>query len=58
MLTSNIIRFLIGSVVLALGVLGFWLIEDTGKKSEENGKFFANLIYGFRPSVIKENSRL
>ena len=56
--TWTLIFGVIGSVVLALGVLGYWLIEDTGKKSEENGKFFANLIYGFRPSVIKENSRL
>ena len=56
--TWTLIFGVIGSVVLVLGVLGFWLIEDTGKKTEENGKFFANLIYGFRPGVIRENGRL
>ena len=48
----------IGSVVLALGILGFWLIEDTGAKSEENRSYFANIFYGFRPSVIRGNVSL
>ena len=56
--TWTLIFGIIGSVVLILGVLGFWLIEDTGKKNAENGKFFRNLVYGFRPGVIRENSRL
>ena len=45
----------IGGVVLLLGIAGFFLIEETAVKSEENGRYFANIFYGFRPSVIKAN---
>ena len=49
---------IIGSVVLLLGIAGFFLIEDTGVKSAENQNYFANIFYGFRPSVIKTNAPL
>ncbi len=49
---------IIGLVVIAIGALGIFLIEDTGRKEEENSKFFANIVYGFRPSVIRENVTL
>ena len=45
----------IGGVVLALGVGGFFLVEETAVKSEENARYFANIFYGFRPSVVKSN---
>ena len=48
----------IGSVVLLLGIAGFFLIEETPAKTAGNEHYFQNLIYGFRPSVIKENSKL
>ena len=48
----------IGAAVLALGVAGFFLIEDTGVKTEENSHYFRNIFYGFRPSVVKENKPL
>ena len=56
--TWTVIFGVIGSVVLILGVAGFFLIEDTGVKTEENRSYFGNLVYGFRPSVIKENVSL
>jgi len=56
--TWTLIFGIIGSVVLVLGILGFWLIEDTGKKSEENRSYFANILYGFRPGVIRSNVSL
>jgi len=56
--TWTLIFGIIGSVVLVLGILGFWLIEDTGKKSEENRSYFANIFYGFRPAVIRSNASL
>ncbi len=49
---------IIGTVVLVIGVLGFFLIEDNTVKSEENSRYFANIFYGFRPSVVKENKML
>ena len=56
--TWTLIFGIIGSVVLVLGILGFWLIADTGKKSEENRSYFANILYGFRPGVIRSNVSL
>ena len=48
----------IGSVVLALGVAGFFLIEEVPVKTEGNEKYFANIFYGFRPSVIRDNKMM
>ncbi len=49
---------IIGAVVLLIGVLGIFLIKDTCTKTEENSRYFANIFYGFRPSVIKNNAIL
>jgi MFS family permease len=49
---------IIGGLVIICGILGIFLIKDTGIKTVENNKFWANLIYGFRPSVIKANKSL
>ena len=51
----TVIFCVIGGVVLLLGVAGFFLVEETAVKSEENAHYFANIFYGFRPSVIKAN---
>jgi MFS family permease len=48
----------IGTVVLALGIAGFFLIEEVPVKTEGNQKYFANIFYGFRPSVVRENKLL
>lgn len=48
----------IGTVVLALGIAGFFLIEEIPVKTEGNQNYFANIFYGFRPRVIRENRRL
>ena len=53
--TWTLIFGAIGTVVTLLGILGFFLIEDTGSKSEANRSYFANIFYGFRPSVIRGN---
>ncbi len=47
-----------GSVVLILGIAGIFLIEERTVKAPENGNYFANIFYGFRPSVIKSNATL
>ena len=49
---------IIGTVVLALGIAGFFLIEEKPVKTEGNQNYFANIFYGFRPSVVKENRML
>ncbi|MBQ3550250.1 MAG: MFS transporter [Clostridia bacterium] len=49
---------IIGAVVLIIGILGIFLIKDTCVRREENSKYFRNIFYGFRPSVIKSNAVL
>ena len=54
----TLIFTIIGAVVVTLGVAGFFLIKETGVKIAENQNYFANIFYGFRPSVIKANKPL
>ena len=54
----TVIFCVIGGVVLSLGIAGFFLIEETTVKSEENNRYFANIVYGFRPGVVRSNLRL
>ena len=49
------IFILIGSVVLLLGIAGFWLISEPKLDTRGNENYFKNLFYGFRTSVVKEN---
>ncbi|MBR3809163.1 MAG: MFS transporter [Clostridia bacterium] len=50
----------LGLVVTLCGVAGLFLIKDPPKtlQRESSSNYLAELFYGFRPSVIKENSRL
>ena len=51
----TVIFCVIGAVVTGLGIAGFFLIDETAVKNPENSKYFANIFYGFRPSVIMAN---
>ena len=49
--------FIIGAVTLIIGVLGIFIIKENPlAPSKEN--YFANLIYGFRPSTVKAHPSL
>ena len=48
----------IGIVVIGIGVLGIFLIREPKLQTGENQNYFANIFYGFRPSVVKENKSL
>ena len=54
----NIIFGVIGTVVFVLGAAGFFLIRDPRVDTADNERFFANLLYGFRPKVIGANRTL
>lgn len=54
----TVIFAIIGVVVIAIGIVGFFIIEEPKIKSEENNSYFKNIFYGFRPSVIKQNKML
>ena len=49
---------IIGIVVIAIGILGFFLIQEPEVKTEDNQSYFGNIFYGFRPSVVKSNRML
>lgn len=52
------IFLIIGAVVLVIGVLGISLISDPAVKISDNKSCFKNIIYGFRPSIVKQNKTL
>ena len=54
----NIIFGVIGTAVFLLGILGIFIIQEPKVDTAENTHYFKNLLYGFRPSVIRDNGRL
>ncbi len=51
---------ILGIVVSLCGIAGLFLIREPENRivSEEKSSYWADLFYGFKPSAIKENSRL
>ena len=49
---------IIGIVVILIGISGFFLIQDSQVRTEENQSYFANIFYGFRPDVVRHNDSL
>jgi len=51
---------ILGAVVSLCGVAGLFLIKEPENRviKEEKSSYWADLFFGFRPSAIKENSRL
>ena len=54
----TLIFTIIGVIVIAIGIVGFFIIDEPQLKTEENKSYFKNIFYGFRPSVVKENKML
>ena len=52
------IFLIIGGVVIGIGILGIFLIQDHTIRVPENNHYFRNIVYGFRPSVMKSNRTL
>ncbi len=51
--------FGLGGFVTVCGILGLFTIKDSRSGAvNKNSHYLADLVYGFRPSVVKENSRL
>ncbi len=48
----------LGVLVIICGVVGFFTINEPKKEKKEKSNYFADLVYGFKPSVVKENSKL
>ncbi len=52
------IYIIIGAVVLLIGVVGFFIIDEANVKTEDDLSYFKTILYGFRPSVIKKEKKL
>jgi MFS family permease len=50
----------LGLLVVASGIIGLFSLKEPAHKEpkEKNTSYWADLLYGFRPKVIKENSQL
>ena len=54
----TIIFAIIGIAVTLIGIVGCFLIDEPHKKAEGTNHYFANILYGFRPSVMRANPLL
>ncbi len=52
------IFIIIGAAVTLIGLLGLWLIKDAPHLQKSQEGVFANIFYGFRPSVVAANKTL
>ncbi|NLG03241.1 MAG: MFS transporter [Clostridia bacterium] len=52
------IYLIIGIAVIIIGLLGFFLIDEKKLTVKNNQPYFANILYGFKKSVILENKLL
>jgi len=48
----------LGALVTLSGIVGLLTLKETAAPALQEGSYFANLFYGFRPSVIRENAKL
>ena len=54
----TMIFYIIGGVVLAIGILGFFIIEEKENLEPSKENYWESVLYSFRPSVVKENKLL
>ncbi len=51
--------FILGGFVILCGVIGLFTLQDSRNgERNPNANYWKDLVYGFRPSVIKENNKL
>ena len=54
----TLIFTIIGIAVTVIGILGFFIIDEPHRKADGTDRYFANIVYGFRPSVVRQNPLL
>ncbi|MBO5312954.1 MAG: MFS transporter [Clostridia bacterium] len=54
----TVIFSIIGAAVILIGILGIFLIDEPKIEAEGNKSYFKNIVYGFKPSVVKSNPML
>ena len=50
--------FGLGAIVILAGIAGLFTLKDSPRTAPSEGRYWQELIYGLRPSVVKENRRL
>ncbi len=53
----TVIFTVIGTLMFAVGILGFFLIKEPDIKPS-NGNYFGDILYGFRPSTVRSEAPL
>ncbi len=48
----------LGALVTLCGIIGLFSIKDPRKGVKQNTNYLSDLVYGFRPSVVKNNAPL
>ena len=48
----------LGGIVTVCGIVGIFSLKDSGDGVVKDTPYLKELVYGFRPSVIKENAKL
>ena len=51
----DIFFYIFGGITLLVGIISFFLLPKDVVEPNKEGNYFANVFYGFRPKVIKEN---
>ena len=51
----TVIYCIIGGLVLLIGILGFFLVEEPSVPSPDGLGYLPTILYGFRPDVIRKN---
>ncbi len=49
---------ILGVLVIISGIVGLFTLTDSRSGEKKDDNYFKNLVYGFKPSVVKENSKL
>lgn len=60
-ITYKLFFGVLGLVVAVCGIIGFFTLEEPERsdlQQKSSSSYWSDLFYGFRPSVIRENSRL
>ena len=51
----DVFFYIFGGITLLVGIISFFLIPKDVVEPNKEGNYFANVFYGFRPKVIKDN---
>ena len=52
------IYIIIGAIVILIGIIGFFIVDEAPTKQRDELGYFATILYGFRPSVMKKHREL